>query len=270
MKFLRFRWRRRANKERFKRRALRFKAKTTYGSYLTERRQFLRAFGGFSQRTLVSYVTRASEFPGKFNENLLLLLERRLDVVLYRLRFCESIAQARQLIHHGKVVLNGVVSRSVSYECRPGDLIQGPARLPLTPVSRNDHTISAPSSAPASDLQGPKGLVLKGQGRSGFCRAALFPHKPKKRRRDRTQVLKDHADLRLKRKPLAPANKNRSRFENKRHKRKKPPRKKVFFSLNAEASYRLGRALFLFAPQKIRLPRFFNLLFLRRSLRLTV
>ena len=61
--------------------------------------------------------------PGKTGENLFALLERRLDNVVYRLRFASSRAQARQLVLHGHIIVNGKRVNVPSFEVKPGDAV---------------------------------------------------------------------------------------------------------------------------------------------------
>lgn len=84
------------------------KARYTYG--LLER-QFRKVF------------TEAERLPGITGENLLILLERRLDNVVYRLGFASSRAQARQIVRHGHILVNGRKTNIPSYLVRPGDVI---------------------------------------------------------------------------------------------------------------------------------------------------
>jgi len=84
------------------------KARYTYG---TLERQF---------RTLFVQAERQSGITG---ENLLVLLERRLDNVVYRLGFADSRAQARQLVRHGHIVLNGRKTDIPSCLVKEGDTI---------------------------------------------------------------------------------------------------------------------------------------------------
>jgi len=66
---------------------------------------------------------RAERQSGITGENLLVLLERRLDNVVYRLGFAESRAQARQLVGHGHITVNGRRTKIASYLVREGDII---------------------------------------------------------------------------------------------------------------------------------------------------
>jgi small subunit ribosomal protein S4 len=69
------------------------------------------------------YYEQASRQPGVTGENLLRLLERRFDNVLVRLGFAGSRRQARQLVKHGHLLLNGRRVNIPSYQVRPGDVI---------------------------------------------------------------------------------------------------------------------------------------------------
>jgi len=84
------------------------KARYTYG---TMERQFRRVF------------SRAEKAAGITGDNLVVLLERRLDNVVYRLGFADSRAQARQLVRHGHITLNGRKVDIPSYLVKEGDSI---------------------------------------------------------------------------------------------------------------------------------------------------
>ncbi len=84
------------------------KARYTYGML---ERQFRRLF------------TEAERQPGITGENLLVLLERRLDNVVYRLGFTDSRSQARQLVEHGHIMLNGRKTNIPSCMVKEGDTI---------------------------------------------------------------------------------------------------------------------------------------------------
>jgi small subunit ribosomal protein S4 len=89
---------------------LREKQKARY-TYATLERQFRRFF------------SQAERQEGITGENLLVLLERRLDNVVYRLGFADSRSQARQLVRHGHIMLNGRKTNIPSYLVKEGDTI---------------------------------------------------------------------------------------------------------------------------------------------------
>src|SRR6266545_1948803 len=93
-----------------------------YRQQLREK-QRARRFYQVLERQFRSYYDRASRQPGVTGENLLRLLERRLDNVLVRLGFAASRRQSRQIIGHGHFRVNGRRVDIPSYQVRPGDVI---------------------------------------------------------------------------------------------------------------------------------------------------
>ena len=71
-----------------------------------------------------SYYEKATRMPGKAGENLLILVERRLDNVVYRLGFASTRRDARQLVNHGHFTVNGKRVNIPSYLVKPGDVIE--------------------------------------------------------------------------------------------------------------------------------------------------
>src|SRR6202522_2628265 len=86
-------------------------------------KQKARRYYGLLEKQFRGYYDKASRQPGITGENLLTLLECRLDNVLVRLRFAASRRQARQLVRHGHWTVNGRRVDIPSYQVRPGDLI---------------------------------------------------------------------------------------------------------------------------------------------------
>jgi small subunit ribosomal protein S4 len=78
---------------------------------------------GIMERQFRRFFTRAERQTGITGENLLVLLERRLDNVVYRLGFADSRSQARQLVRHGHILLNGRKTNVPSYLVKEGDTI---------------------------------------------------------------------------------------------------------------------------------------------------
>jgi small subunit ribosomal protein S4 len=83
-----------------------------------------------------SYYDKASRQPGVTGENLLRLLESRLDNVLVRLGFAASRRQARQLVRHGHWMVNGRRVDIPSYQVRPDDVISIKAESPASDTVR--------------------------------------------------------------------------------------------------------------------------------------
>jgi small subunit ribosomal protein S4 len=86
-------------------------------------KQKARRIYGVLERQFRRYFREAERRPGLTGENLLILLESRLDNVVYRLGFADSRAQARQLVQHGHFVVNGRRTNIPSYIVRPQDRI---------------------------------------------------------------------------------------------------------------------------------------------------
>ncbi|MBN1487179.1 MAG: 30S ribosomal protein S4 [Anaerolineae bacterium] len=95
---------------------------TDYAMQLREK-QKTRRFYGVLERQFRRYFHQAEALSGLTGENLLILLERRLDNVVYRLGLADSRAQARQLVGHGHFMVNGRKTNIPSYSVRPEDVI---------------------------------------------------------------------------------------------------------------------------------------------------
>jgi small subunit ribosomal protein S4 len=94
-----------------------------YGLQLREK-QKLRRMYGVLERQFSNYYEEAARRQGATGENLLKLLECRLDNVVYRMGFASTRAEARQLVAHKAVQVNEQVVSIASYQCRPGDVLQ--------------------------------------------------------------------------------------------------------------------------------------------------
>lgn len=94
-----------------------------YGVQLREKQKVKRLYG-LLEKQFRSYFERADRMKGVTGENLLMLLERRLDNVVYRLGFASSRSEARQLVRHGHFVMNGRKATIPSMQVKTGDLIE--------------------------------------------------------------------------------------------------------------------------------------------------
>ena len=93
-----------------------------YGVQLREKQKVKRAYGMLESQ-FNKYFTIAEKMKGKTGENLLSLLERRLDNVVFRLGFGDSRAQARQFVLHGHIRVNGEKVDIPSYIVTVGDVV---------------------------------------------------------------------------------------------------------------------------------------------------
>lgn len=86
-------------------------------------KQKLRVSYGVLERQFRRFFSEAKKRPGATGETLLILLERRLDNVVYRLGFADSHAQARQVVGHGHITVNGRRAGIPSFLVKSGDTI---------------------------------------------------------------------------------------------------------------------------------------------------
>ena len=93
-----------------------------YGTQLREK-QKTRSFYGVGEKQFRKYFEMASNKKGITGTNLLQILESRLDNVVYRLGLGVSRPQARQIVTHGNIEVNGVKTDIASYLVKPGDVI---------------------------------------------------------------------------------------------------------------------------------------------------
>ena len=92
-------------------------------SLLLKEKQKARHIYGVLERQFRRHFSEAERRPGLSGENLLQILETRLDNVVYRLGFADSRRQARQLVLHGHITLNGRLTNIPSCQVKPGDVI---------------------------------------------------------------------------------------------------------------------------------------------------
>ena len=96
--------------------------KSEYGMQLTEK-QKVRFVYGILEKQFHMYYEKAERMSGNTGENLLSLIERRLDNVVYRLGFASTRREARQLVNHGHYTVNGKRVNIPSYLVGMGDVI---------------------------------------------------------------------------------------------------------------------------------------------------
>jgi len=94
-----------------------------YGVQLREKQKVRRIYG-ILENQFRGYFEQADRMKGVTGENLLFILERRLDNVIYRLGFATSRTEARQLVRHGHFTLNGRKVNIPSIQAKAGDVLQ--------------------------------------------------------------------------------------------------------------------------------------------------
>ncbi|MDR3426716.1 MULTISPECIES: 30S ribosomal protein S4 [Silvimonas] len=93
-----------------------------YGVHLREKQKIRRIYGVL-ERQFRRYFEQASRRKGSTGENLLQILETRLDNVVYRMGYASTRAEARQLVSHKAIVVNGGVVNIPSYQVKAGDAV---------------------------------------------------------------------------------------------------------------------------------------------------
>ncbi len=94
-----------------------------YGVQLREKQKVRRIYGLLERQFRITYHT-AEQAKGITGENLLQLLESRLDTVTYRMGFGSSRTEARQIVRHNGILVNGKRVSIPSFQCRPGDVVE--------------------------------------------------------------------------------------------------------------------------------------------------
>lgn len=93
-----------------------------YAVQLREKQKVKRLYGVL-EKQFANYYKKADRQKGATGENLLRMLERRLDNVVYRMGFGSTRAEARQLVSHKSILVNGSAVNVPSYQVNPGDVI---------------------------------------------------------------------------------------------------------------------------------------------------
>jgi small subunit ribosomal protein S4 len=136
-----------------------------YGQQLREKQKLRRIYGVLERQFRKTFAA-AEQKKGQTGENLLQLLESRLDSIAYRMGFGASRAEARQLVRHNGVLVNGKRVNIPSYGLRPGDVVQ------LTDAARGQ--LRTKAAMEAADSRGfPEWLEVNAKEGRGVFKA--FP-----------------------------------------------------------------------------------------------
>jgi small subunit ribosomal protein S4 len=95
-----------------------------YGVQLLAKQKLRFYYGNVGERQFRRYYQEAMRRKGNNAEMLIQLLERRLDAVVYRMKFSATVFAARQLVNHGHVTVNGKKVNIASYQVKDGDVIE--------------------------------------------------------------------------------------------------------------------------------------------------
>jgi small subunit ribosomal protein S4 len=95
-----------------------------FGIQLRAKQKLKGYYGNISEKQFRKIYAEAGRIKGDTSENLIGLLERRLDAIVYRSKFVATVFAARQFVNHGHVKVNGKKVNIPSYRCKPGDVIE--------------------------------------------------------------------------------------------------------------------------------------------------
>jgi small subunit ribosomal protein S4 len=95
-----------------------------FGTQLRAKQKLKGYYGNISEKQFRKYYQEAIRMKGDSGDNMVALLERRLDAVVYRAKFAPTPFAARQFVNHGHVKVNGKKVNIASYQVRPGDLVE--------------------------------------------------------------------------------------------------------------------------------------------------
>ena len=94
-----------------------------YGLQLMAKQKLKGYYGNITEKQFRRYYTEATKRKGDTSENLISILERRLDAVVYRMKFVPTVFSARQFVNHGHVQVNGKRVNIPSYMVKDGDVV---------------------------------------------------------------------------------------------------------------------------------------------------
>ncbi|PHY22433.1 30S ribosomal protein S4 [Caulobacter sp. BP25] len=94
-----------------------------FGLQLRAKQKLKGYYGNLTEKQFSRTYEEAARRKGNTSENLIALLESRLDAIVYRAKFVPTVFAARQFVNHGHVTVNGKRVNIPSYRCKPGDVI---------------------------------------------------------------------------------------------------------------------------------------------------
>ena len=153
-----------------------------YGMQLREKQKVRRIYG-VMEKQFRGYFEKAERQRGVTGTNLLVFLERRLDNIVYRLGFANSRSQARQLVRHNYVLVNGAKVNLPSFLVRKGDTVQVTEKGKSLPLIRDALEAAARRGC-------PPWLELEKEEAKG--RVVMFPS-----REDITMPIQEHLIVEL-------------------------------------------------------------------------
>jgi len=110
------------------------KKPSDFGTQLMAKQKLKGYYGNISEKQFRRYYDEAVRRRGDTGENLVGLLEQRLDAVIYRLKFVPTVFAARQFVNHGHILVNGKKVNIPSYRVKEGDVIEVKAKSRELPI----------------------------------------------------------------------------------------------------------------------------------------
>ncbi|CCQ74711.1 30S ribosomal protein S4 [Magnetospira sp. QH-2] len=95
-----------------------------FGTQLMAKQKLKGYYGNISEKQFHKYYVDATSRKGDTSENLVGILEQRLDAVVYRMKFVPTVFSARQFVSHGHIMVNGKKVTIPSYKVREGDVVE--------------------------------------------------------------------------------------------------------------------------------------------------
>jgi small subunit ribosomal protein S4 len=95
-----------------------------FGLQLRAKQKLKGYYGNLTEKQFSRIYEEADRRKGNTSENLIGLLESRLDAIVYRAKFVPTVFAARQFVNHGHVTVNGQRVNIASYRCKPGDVVE--------------------------------------------------------------------------------------------------------------------------------------------------
>ena len=110
------------------------KKATDYGVQLSAKQKLKTYYGNVSEKQFYKYYVEAIRRSGDAAENLIGILESRLDNIVYKAKFVPTIFAARQFVNHGHVTVNGKKVNIPSYMLKAGDVVEVRAKSKQLPI----------------------------------------------------------------------------------------------------------------------------------------
>ncbi|MCC5994869.1 MAG: 30S ribosomal protein S4 [Oceanicaulis sp.] len=142
-----------------------------FGLQLRAKQKLKGYYGNITEKQFKKLFTEAMRRKGNTAENLIGLLESRLDAIVYRAKYVPTVFAARQFVNHGHVKVNGQRVNIASFQCKPGDVIE------VREKSRNMALVLEALGSPERDV--PEYIDLDPKGlKATYARVPEFSEVP--------------------------------------------------------------------------------------------